>query len=104
MEQWKQYKVNPNDLEKTLIELGKRDFEWEDSFKNASPMSVHFLNAINRDWEGHIPVLRVADFIGEDTGKRYKRITLTSDLLLKANNNTETIFEYEDLCRDLNFN
>lgn len=102
MESRKYYEVDANKLEQTLIELGKQDFLWREVLGGGSPMSTHFMSAITRDWTGHIPVLQVENFIGEDTGKRYKFIQLTSNLLLKANDDNTPIHSYSELCRDLN--
>ena len=88
----KYYKIEKTELRNILNKLGELGFQWSEGI-DGSPISKWIEYSISLDLDD--PVLEIEQY------KDYKFIILTSEILLKNNENNVEIYDYNDLMIDL---
>lgn len=85
------YYVPADKIGWTIARLGGNGFEWCGPNKTRIPISEHYFSATSRDWDGHKCI-----FVLDEYGSK-RLLSITSDLLMKANSQESDIHSFDDL-------
>lgn len=90
MNKVKYYYVPPDKIGLVLCHLNSYGWKFDQVGTGGISIEKQYIQATSRDWDGHKCIFKVEQW------KDYKLISITSDLLMKANKKTDIIYSYED--------
>ena len=96
METIKHYFVPADKIGRVLCYMKPYDWVSDDTIGPGQPIDKWYCHATSMDWDGHVCIFRLKEY------KEHKRVAITSDLLMKANNQVADILPFEELKKKLN--
>jgi hypothetical protein len=84
------YNVPPDKIGLVLCHLNSYGWKFKATGVDVFSIDDQYVQATSRDWDGHKCIFRVEQWKG------YKFISITSDLIMKENKQTEEVYSYQD--------
>jgi hypothetical protein len=96
METIKHYFVPADKIGRVLCYMKPYGWVSDDAFGQGQEIDKWYCHATSMDWDGHICIFRLREY------KNKNKVAITSDLLMKANNQIADILPFEALKKKLN--
>lgn len=82
------YNVAPDKIGLVLCFLNSYGWKFDSAGTGGVPIENQYIQATSHDWDGHECIFKVEQW------KDYKFISITSNLLMRANNQTDKVYPY----------